>query len=237
MFSFSIKRQNCGIFSVIDLDESVFPTHCESYVTKFTQVFSPGCFFFSLSGYVESHVACKSAKSSLLSVSTERERGHNSWNNSLRQQKKNQQKSQITFPEQTPFCFRPQNGLLMARSTPFFPYPSPSNPARPFIFRWRWLYSLDWFLLPFLLLQEGRKKAALQLYRLAHTHTPSSPFCSTLLHIPLLHACVCSKKASPVFVRARAKLAYCDVCEFVYIKVIKASDLKEAEKRDSPTQR
>lgn len=39
MFSFSIKRQNCGIFSVIDLDESVFPTHCESYVTKFTQVF------------------------------------------------------------------------------------------------------------------------------------------------------------------------------------------------------
>lgn len=201
-------------------------------------LFPPGCFFFSLSGYVESHVACKSAKSSLLSVLTERERerGHNSWNNSLRQQKKYLQKSQITFPEQTPFCFRPQNGLLMARSTPFsIPF---VKPGTAFIFRWRWLYSLDWFLLPFLLLQEKKqKKSCTSTLQTAHTHRPSPPFCSTLLHIPLLHACVCSKKASPVFVRARAKLAYCDVCLSVYIKVIKASDLKEAEKRDSPTLR
>lgn len=84
--------------------------------------FSPGCFFFSLSGYVESHVACKSAKSSLLSVLTERERerGHNSWNNSLRQQKKIPTEIANNLPRANSILFLPAKRPFDGSLNPFF---------------------------------------------------------------------------------------------------------------------
>lgn len=141
------------------------------------------------------------------------------------------------LPRANSILFSPAKRPFDGSLNPFFPVPFAVEPGTAFYFPltlalFSWLISS-----PVPPSTRRQKKSCTSTLQTAHTHTPSSPFCSTLLHIPLLHACVCSKKASPVFVRARAKLAYCDVCLSVYIKVIKASDLKEAEKRDSPTQR
>lgn len=176
--------------------------------------------------------------SSLLSVLTEREREreHNSWNNSLRQQKKKSTEIANNLPRANSILFLPAKRPFDGSLNPFFPFPS-SSPARPlFSADAGFILLIDFFSRSSFYKRRSRKKLHFNFTDGTHTQ-PSSSFCSTLLHIPLLHACVCSKEASPVFVRARAKLAYCDVCLSVYIKVIKASDLKEAEKRDSPTLR
>lgn len=138
---------------------------------------------------------------------------------------------------QTPFCFACKTAFWWLAQPLSFRSPS-SHQAQPFIFRWRWLYSLDWFLLRPPSTEE-------ELYKPTHTRTPpyTSSFCSTLLHITsfcsvpvCVCACVCLMYGLLVFVCARdfgfpSSLSPTDV----YIKVIKASDLKEAEKRDSPT--
>lgn len=142
----------------------------------------------------------------------------------------------------TPFCFfLSQRTAFRWLSDCILPFPSSSRqlPAQAhtgLLFRWRWFYFLDWFLFcPPSHIEKLHSTAEPTLLQVALCSTSIFPLerltcvcCSSSglvrhIHMPSLHV-----------LEFLLKHLASD-CQCVYIKVIKASDLKEAEKRDSPT--